>query len=249
LYLIYALLLIVFVAHCIKTLQVNLPVLRRGVPESDKYPFSSVAALNTTYVANFGAELAVVSMLPAFFEATFTLGPESAGLIAASFAFVNLFARPLGGLISDSLTNRKMVMCLYMVGIAIGFASMGLIQSTWPIWLAVTITILCSMFVQGAEGATFAIIPLINRRMTGQIAGMAGAYGNVGAVMYLVLYSMVDASTFFFILGGGAAASLLYCLVFLKEPEGAFDEHMEELPEEVEAAEELPSVARLGMEN
>lgn len=230
LYLIYGVLLLVYAAHVVKTLQVNLPVLRRGVAESQRYPFSSVAALNTTYVANFGAELAVVSMLPAFFEATFSLGPESAGLIAASFALVNLFARPLGGLISDSLTNRKMVMCLYMVGISLGFVSMGLIQSTWPIWLAVTITIACSIFVQGAEGATFAIIPLINRRMTGQIAGMAGAYGNVGAVMYLVLYSMVDASTFFFILGGGAAVSLFYCILFLEEPSGAFAEHMDEEP-------------------
>ena len=60
--------------------------------------------------------------------------------------------------------------------------------------------------------------------MTGQIAGMAGAFGNVGAVVYLVIYSLVDSSTFFYILAGGAAFSFLYCLVFLKEPKGAFDE-------------------------
>ena len=42
----------------------------KGVPEDDKYPFNTVAALNSTYFANFGAELAVVSMLPMFFEQT-----------------------------------------------------------------------------------------------------------------------------------------------------------------------------------
>lgn len=226
LYGIYALLLLVYAAHCAKTLQVNLPVLAKGVPEHERYPFNSVAALNTTYVANFGAELAVVSMLPAFFESTFAVGPEFAGIVASSFAFVNLFARPLGGLISDSMKNRKLVMSIYMVGISLGFLGMGFIDAAWPLWLAVGMTILCSFFVQGAEGATFAIIPLINRRMTGQIAGIAGAFGNVGAVIYLVVYSLVDAQTFFYLLSGGAAFSFLYCLVFLKEPKGAFaDEH------------------------
>lgn len=226
LWLIYAGLSIFYVVHVAKTLQVNLPILRAGVPEEDKYPFASVAALNTTYVANFGAELAVVSMLPAFFEGTFEVTPATAGLIASSFAFVNLFARPLGGLISDKMKNRKMVMTGYMVGISIGFLGMGFIESAWPIWLAVAITVTCSIFVQGAEGATFAVIPLISRRMTGQVAGMAGAYGNVGAVLYLILYSMVEARTFFFTLAAGAAFSFVYVMIFLKEPEGAFSEEM-----------------------
>jgi MFS transporter, NNP family, nitrate/nitrite transporter len=217
---------VVYVAHAMKTLQVNLPILRRGVPESEKYPFSSVAALNMTYIANFGAELAVVSMLPGFFESTFTVGPESAGLIASSFAFVNLVARPLGGLISDKLHNRKFVMSVYMLGITGGFATMGFITGAWPISLAIAVTILCSFFVQGAEGATFAIIPLIKKRMTGQIAGMAGAYGNVGAVLYLVVFSYVSEQLFFFILAGGAAVSFVFCLIFLKEPKGAFDKHL-----------------------
>ena len=151
---------------------------------------------------------------------------EAAGVIAASFAFVNLFARPLGGLLSDKLTNRKLVMLGYMVGISLGFLGMGFIDSAWPIWAAVAITVVCSMFVQGAEGATFAIIPLINKRMTGQVAGMAGAFGNVGAVIYLVVFSFVDSSTFFYILAGGAAFSVLYVALFLKEPEDAFADEM-----------------------
>ena len=236
LYVIYVVLAVAFIVHVIKSLQVNLPILKKGVPESEKYPFTSVAVLNVTYIANFGAELAVVSMLPAFFESTFTLGPEFAGLIASSFAFVNLVARPLGGLISDKLSNRKYVMSAYMLGIAIGFATMGFITSVWPIWIAVAVTIICSFFVQGAEGATFAIIPLIKKRMTGQIAGMAGAYGNVGAVIYLVVFSFVEANMFFYILAAGAAFSFVLCLFFMKEPNDAFAEHMEYQDEEIDSA-------------
>jgi NNP family nitrate/nitrite transporter-like MFS transporter len=143
---------------------------------------------------------------------------------------VNLFARPLGGLLSDAMSNRKWVMVAYMTGIALGFLGMAFITASWPLWLAVALVIACSVFVQGAEGATFAIIPMINRRMTGQVAGMAGAYGNVGAVVYLVVFSLVDAKDFFLILAAGAAVSVVACSAFLREPEGSHADEDAPLP-------------------
>lgn len=250
LYVIYGLLALGYVLHCVKVLQVNLPYLKAGVPEKDKYKWSSVAALNSTYFANFGAELAVVSMLPLFFENVFRtltndagepiMTAQLAGFVAGSFAFVNLFARPLGGLLSDMMKSRKTTMLIYMVGISIGFFGMAMIgdygavvdgeQTIVPMfngvgWLlaSVGITIFCSFFVQGAEGATFAIIPMINKKMTGQIAGMAGAYGNVGAVVYLVIFSLVDSKTFFYIVAAGAVISFIFCLIFLQEPKGSHE--------------------------
>ena len=251
LYLIYAVLAVVFAVHVVRTLQVNLPYLRAGVPDDEKYHFSSVVALNSTYFANFGAELAVVSMLPEFFETVFQPLTNSAGqpivtatvagLVASSFAFVNLGARPLGGYLSDRLPSRKRTMLGYVLGIVVGFLLMATIAKWAPGvdgdglrnivpqfdgmgWLvaAVVMTVAASVFVQGAEGATFAIIPMVNRRMTGQIAGMAGAYGNVGAVIYLVIFSLVDARTFFFILAGGAAVSFALTLLLLEEPKDSF---------------------------
>ncbi len=250
---IYGILLAVYAGHVFKTLQINLPYLRAGVPDNEKYHWGSVAALNSTYFANFGAELAVVSMLPKFFENTFVPLKDSAGgplvtatvagVVAASFAFVNLGARPLGGYLSDKMANRKRTMLIYMVGIALGFLLMAFIGrwgggvdadglktvvpmfgGLWWLVVSVAITIFASVFVQGAEGATFAIIPMINKRMTGQIAGMAGAYGNVGAVIYLVLFSLVDSKTFFFVLATGAALSFIVTLFMLEEPKDSFVE-------------------------
>lgn len=214
-----------YIRDVVRILNHNLPLLRnQEIPEDDHYSFNSVAALNTTYFANFGAELAVISMLPAFFEGTFSISPAEAGLVASSFAFVNLIARPLGGYLSDSFSNRRMIILIFMVGISLGFFGMSQIGSGWPLWGALLVTMTCSAFVQGAEGATFAIIPLIKKRMTGKIAGMVGAYGNVGAVVYLTVYTMVDNQQFFIILGTGSAISFFYCLIFLKEPEGAFED-------------------------
>ncbi len=223
----YAAIAVVVTYQITQAIRVNAPILRKGVPEDDKYPFKSVAALNATYFANFGAELAVVSMLPMFFEETWGLTAATAGLIAASFAFVNLFARPMGGLVSDRFGNRRFVMLAYMFGIAIGFVLMGLLNSNWPLIIAIAITIGCSFFVQGAEGATFGIIPSIKRRLTGQISGMAGAYGNVGAVFYLFVFMFVTPQQFFFIIAAGAFLAWVVCYFWLVEPEGGFgDEYI-----------------------
>ena len=101
-------------------------------------------------------------------------------------------------------------------------------DGVWWLVVSVVITMVASFFVQGAEGATFAIIPSIKKGMTGRIAGMAGAYGNVGAVTYLFLYTFMDDKTFLFILAGGAFISLISCAIMLKEPKGSFGEDEEE---------------------
>lgn len=216
---------ILYIRDLVRIAKHNIPLLKNDlIPEDDVYPFSSVTALNTTYFANFGAELAVISMLPAFFEGTFSISPAVAGLVASSFAFVNLMARPLGGFLSDALSSRRTVMLIFLFGISCGFFAMSRIESSWPLGIAIFVTIVCSVFVQGAEGATFAIIPLIKKRMTGKIAGMVGAYGNVGAVVYLTVFTMVTPDRFFLIVALGSLFSFLYCCVFLREPEGAFGE-------------------------
>ena len=223
----YAIIALVIIQQVYQIVKVNAPILRKGIPEDDKYHYNSVIALNTTYFANFGSELAVVSMIPAFFEMTWKLTPASAGMIAASYSFVNLIARPLGGYLSDKFTNRKKVMIMYMIGIAIGYGLMGFMTSAWPLVLATIVVIGASFFVQGAEGATFGIAPMIKRRLTGQIAGMAGAYGNVGAVVFTFLYTFIDANSMFLVMAGCSALSAIVCVLFLKEPKGAFSDEYE----------------------
>ena len=188
-----------------------------------RYKFKQVAILNWSYFVTFGSELAVVSMLPLFFLETFDgLDPVKAGLLASGFAFMNLVARPGGGWFSDNFGRRKTLMIL-ICGLALGYFMLSQINGGWWIPLAVIATMCCSFFVQAGEGAVFAMVPLVQRRMTGQIAGMTGAFGNVGAVTYLTILSFVDYSTFFMLIG--ASAGLIFLLVlFLDEPEGKMAE-------------------------
>ena len=78
-------------------------------------------------------------------------------------------------------------------GLGVGYLVMSMIKpgtftGTTGIVIAVAITMLASFFVQSGEGATFALVPLVKRRVTGQVAGLVGAYGNVGAVTYLTIF-------------------------------------------------------------
>ena len=218
----YVLLLVLFVFQVSQIWKVNKDHLRAGVPEIEKYKFKQVAALDWAYFVTFGSELAVVSMLPLFFMETFELGAVQAGLLASGFAFMNLVARPSGGYFSDRF-GRKKSLSILIAGLAVGYMIMAQVDSGWWIPAAVIATMCCSFFVQAGEGAVFAMVPLIKRRMTGQIAGMAGAFGNVGAVVYLTVLSFVDASTFFTII----AASAVVCFVivqFIDEPSGQMQE-------------------------
>ena len=213
-----------FIFQTIRIYQINKHVFSTIVPEIDRYSFKQVAVLDLAYLVTFGSELAVVSMLPLFFMDTFELSPVTAGLLASGYAFMNLVARPSGGLFSDKLGRKKTLLVL-IAGLAIGYFILGNITSAWPLWLAVIATMACSFFVQSGEGAVFAIVPLVKRRLTGQIAGMAGAYGNVGAVTFLTVLSFVEPQIFFWVIGGAAIAVFIIVAFFMDEPKG----HMAEV--------------------
>ncbi|MBM4153308.1 MAG: MFS transporter, partial [Kiritimatiellaceae bacterium] len=156
----------------------------------------------------------------------FGLSAVQAGLVASGFAFMNLAARPGGGWISDKLGRRKTMVTL-IAGLTVGYLVLGFVDGRWPLTLAVLATMACSFFVQAGEGAVFAMVPLIQRRMTGQIAGMVGAYGNVGGVIFLTILSFVEYSTFFWVIAICSGLSLV-ATAYLKEPQGAvaeLDEH------------------------
>ncbi|CAM4039369.1 NarK family nitrate/nitrite MFS transporter [Shewanella aquimarina] len=219
---IYLGLLLLYLYEVSQVWKVNKSVFEGPVPEIHRYKFKQVAVLNILYFATFGSELAVVSMLPLFFAETFALTPVMAGMVASAYAFMNLMSRPGGGWISDKF-GRKPTLLILTAGLAAGYFLMGQVNGEWPVWVAVAAAMACSFFVQSGEGAVFATVPLIKRRMTGQIAGMTGAYGNVGAVCYLTVLSFVDYSTFFYVIAATAVLGFV-ALTWMEEPRGQMAE-------------------------
>jgi NNP family nitrate/nitrite transporter-like MFS transporter len=227
---IYIAIWVLFSYNVYKIIHVNKESLKRPLAEIHRYKFKQVAILDAAYFITFGSELAVVSMLPLFFFDTFHISQGitmvQAGLLGGSFAFINLIARPTGGWISDKF-GRKLTLSICILGLSAGYFAMSFITPEFSLISAVLITMSCSFFVSGGCGAVYAIVPLIKRRMTGQIAGMVGAYGNVGGVLFLTLLSFVSSEIFFMVIAA-VALIILITVQFIDEPKG----HMAEIQDD-----------------
>lgn len=206
-----------------KIIQVNQEALNNTVAEIQRYSFRQVAVLDLAYMVTFGTEIAVVSMLPLFYIDSFGVEPIMAGILAGIYPMINLFARPAGGWLSDKI-GRKVTLSIVTAGIAGSFLLLGQVTADWSLWWVVSATVIGGIFSKAGSGAVYAIIPLIKRRITGQIAGMAGAYGNVGGVVFLTVLSFVSSAEFFTFIACTGGFVFLAVLVFLEEPKGKMAE-------------------------
>jgi NNP family nitrate/nitrite transporter-like MFS transporter len=203
----------------------------KPVPEIHRYKFKQVAALNFSYMVTFGAELAVISMLPLFFFDTFkdsaNLSVAEAALIASIFAGLNIIMRPMGGYWSDKF-GRKLVLSITLIGASVGFFLMSQITPDWSIPVAVGVMVIAAVFVNAGNGAVFAVVPLVKRRLTGGVAGTTGAFGNVGGVAFLTILSFVSSDTFFMVISVAAFTIFLLVMLLLEEPKGFMYEQNED---------------------
>lgn len=230
-YIIWAFLVGLYLFQAYNIWKANRPLMSglKRYAATDRYQFSQVVNLELAYIACFGSELAVVSMLPTFFQNGFGLTAAIAGAVAGTYSFMNLFARPGGGLVSDKIGSRKWTLAVTLAGTGLGYLLFSSLGANVALPIVVVVTMIASFFVMAAEGATFAIVPLIKRRVTGQIAGNVGAYGNVGAVVYLTIYSLLPEGVagdriFFQILGVAALIVASLNAFMLKEPSESHEE-------------------------
>ncbi|MGJ8669499.1 MAG: MFS transporter [Oceanococcus sp.] len=144
-----------------------------------------VWALFVVYAACFGVELTINNIAAIYFFDQFTLDLKTAGIIAGLFGLMNLFARTLGGYFSDRFARSSglqgRVRFLFIVLLCEGLALM-LFSQMGVLSLAIAALILFSLFTQMSEGATFGLVPFMNRKALGSVAGIVGAGGNAGAV-------------------------------------------------------------------
>ncbi|HLW21252.1 MAG TPA: MFS transporter, partial [Cyclobacteriaceae bacterium] len=152
-----------------------------------------VWALFVIYGACFGIELTINNVAAIYYHDFFQLDLRTAGLIAGLFGLMNLFARSMGGYFGDragikwGLSGR--VRFLGAVVLVEGLALMLFSQMTL-LPLAIGTMIIFSLFVQMAEGATFSVVPFINKKAIGTVSGIVGAGGNAGAVFAGFLFKM-----------------------------------------------------------
>lgn len=144
-----------------------------------------VWALFVVYAACFGVEITIDNIAALYFFDRFELSLETAGIIAGLFGLMNIFARALGGIFSDKFAKnhgltgrvRFLFAVLFMEGLALVlFSQMSVLVS------AVISMVFFGLFVKMSNGATYGVVPFVNKKALGSVAGIVGAGGNAGAV-------------------------------------------------------------------
>lgn len=185
-----------------------------------------VWALFVIYGACFGIELTINNMAALYYMDYFDLGLTTAGLVAGLFGLMNIFARTMGGVIGDRFALngglkgrvRWLFIALAVEGVAlIIFSRMTLLP------FAIASMIVFSLFVQMSEGATFSVVPFINKKALGSVAGIVGAGGNMGAVAagFLLRAESITWPQALLIMGGLVllCSGLTYAVSFSKSHE------------------------------
>lgn len=145
-----------------------------------------VWALAGIYGACFGIELTIDNIAALYFVDYFGLSLATAGIVAGLFGLMNLFARALGGILSDrcgirwGLRGRTL-----LLGGTILLEGFGLMIFSRVSWLptAIAVMMITGLFVKMSNGATYSVVPFVNKKALGAVAGIVGAGGNIGAVL------------------------------------------------------------------
>jgi len=150
-----------------------------------------VIALTLAYAMCFGMEITFDNVASLHFVDSFGLSQRSAGFWAGVFGFMNIFARALGGIVSDKAGRRwgmrgkgwLLAIVLLLEGLGLlAFAGAG----SFP--LAIFFMLTFALFLKMANGAVYGIVPFINEKNVGLISGVVGAGGNLGGMLFGFLF-------------------------------------------------------------
>lgn len=172
------------------------------------------------YACCFGVELTMNNAAALYFKEEFKQSTESAAAIASIFGWMNLFARGVGGYISDK-SNAKCGMrgrlWFQTICLAVEGAMVLIFANTKSLGLSIFILVIFSSFVQAAEGSSYGIVPYVDPPVTGSIAGIIGAGGNTGAVCFGLGFRNLKYKQAFVLMGATIiASSALSLIVFIK---------------------------------
>ena len=154
---------------------------------------SRVWALFVAYGACFGMELTIKGIAAMYFTDYFGLDLFWAGVCAFCYGGMNIFARTLGGYVADrwgaAWGPQGRVKWLFITLIGEGLLLLVFAQMPW-LGVAIPALMLFACFVQMSAGATFAVVPFVNKKALGAVAAIVGAGGNVAAVIFGFLFTL-----------------------------------------------------------
>ncbi|KAI9748349.1 MAG: hypothetical protein M1835_001815 [Candelina submexicana] len=147
------------------------------------------------YFNSFGAELAINSILGAYYVKNFPkLGQTGSGNWAAMFGLLNVVFRPLGGVVADFAYNRthnlwvkKSLIHIYGVIAGAFLIAIGLKNSHHQSTMFGLVAGM-AFFLEGGNGLNYALVPHVHPHANGIVSGVTGASGNLGGIIFAIIF-------------------------------------------------------------
>jgi NNP family nitrate/nitrite transporter-like MFS transporter len=156
-----------------------------------------VWALTLAYAMCFGMEITFDNIAALHFVDSFGLSQSSAGFWAGVFGFMNIFARAMGGIVSDKtglkygLKGKGILLAIMLLLEGFGLVLFALSGS---FVLAIVSMLTFALFLKMANGATYGIVPFVNEKNVGMVSGIVGAGGNLGGMAFGFLFKVESIS-------------------------------------------------------
>merc|ERR1711981_289759 len=148
------------------------------------------------YFCSFGAELAINSILGSYYLSRFpALGLQGSGNWAAMFGLMNVVFRPLGGVVADfaykrtgSVWSKKILLHTFCVIQGVVLIAIGVSDPRDLYTLVLLVGIVLAIFLEGANGLTYALVPHVHPYANGIVSGFTGACGNFGGIIFAIVF-------------------------------------------------------------
>ena len=171
--------------------------------------------LYAQYACSFGVEIVMNNAAVLYYTEEFDLSTEDASTIGFIYGSMNIFARALGGIVSDAL-NLRMGMRgrLWLQTVLLVLEGIMIIVFAYTQTLSGAIVVMCifSIFTQAAEGAIYGVVPYVSKLYTGSVAGLVGSGGNAGSVIYGIGFQQLPYRDAFVLMGSIVICSSLLSL-------------------------------------
>ncbi len=189
--------------------------------------------LGACYGASFGVELFVHSIAVTYYFNRYQLSIKDAGFAVGAFGLLALFARALGGFLSDKIARTKgldgRTWLLFTLLIGEGVFLIAFSRAN-TVATAVSMMLVFGLFTHMACGSLYALVPFIDRKVLGGVCGIIGAGGNIGGVAAgLLLRGTGNPQLCFMVLGITAivcacgAAAIRFSVRHKQEEEALYD--------------------------
>lgn len=186
-----------------------------------------VWALTLAYAMCFGMEVTFDNVASLHFVDNFKLSQSSAGFWAGIFGFMNIFARALGGWVSDKVGKKHGMRGkgLLLAGVLL-LEGLGLLlfAQAGTLVAAITAMLTFALFLKMSNGATYGIVPFVSQKNVGLVSGIVGAGGNLGGMLFGFLFksSTITYGEAFTYIGYTVivVAVIVFITRFKRQPEG-----------------------------